>query len=259
MTMLAWFRKLFAETGAAPSFDSVGVEISAEENTVVYAIGDIHGRFDLLRLAESKIIEDIGPGSEAVVVYLGDYIDRGPESRGVLEHLRAGAAPNFRRICLRGNHDESFRRFLETPLEERGWLELGGKQTLRSYGLSPDLIFDAKMNVDVIREFLDARVPRSHREFLSAMPHWARFGDYVFVHAGLQPGVKLEEQEPNNLMWIREPFLSSGPKLPFTVIHGHTPGQAISYGPNRIGIDTGAYATGILTVLKVTKDGTKAL
>lgn len=257
--MLSWIRKIFKEKGAQPSFETIGVEILSEDHDVVYAVGDIHGRLDLLQHVEGKIADDIGTERRATVIYLGDYIDRGPDSRAVLEHLRSGVSQNFDRICLRGNHDEVFRRFLHAPLEERGWLELGGKQTLRSYGLSPDLLLDTKSDPDVIREFLDARIPTSHRDFLAAMPHWARFGNYLFVHAGVQPGVPVEEQEPDDLMWIREPFLKKGPQLPLTVVHGHTPGQAISYGPNRIGIDTGAYATGVLTVLKVTPDGATAL
>lgn len=254
---------MFGASGApldgAAFEECIGVDISSDDHARVYAIGDIHGRYDLLCEAEQKIANDIGDGPPAVVVYLGDYIDRGPQSAAVLHHLLSTNAPNFRRICLRGNHDEVFRHFLQAPVGERGWLDMGGKQTLMSYGLGVDLLFDGKMRSEEISAVLNARVPKAHRDFLDAMPHWARFGHYLFVHAGVQPGVPLEEQDPGDLLWIREPFLSEGPQLPYTVVHGHTPGKAIVYGPNRIAIDTGAYATGRLTVLKVTEAGAEPL
>ncbi len=258
--MLRWMKKTFSrqpsrESVAAPT----GIEIPQGRFDTIYAVGDIHGRLDLLVESDQKIEADIGPDERALVVYLGDYIDRGPESRGVIEHLRSNRNPKFLRLCLRGNHDDVFLSFLDRPLEEWGWLDLGGKETLRSYGMSIDPYRDRAMGKQALQEMLNVHVPQSHREFFSKTRLWARSGDFLFVHAGIQPRIALERQDPTDFMWIREPFLSEGPGLPLTVVHGHTPGAVVSYGRNRIGIDTGAYATGRLSVLKVANGTTSEL
>ena len=256
--MLRWLKKTFTqkpqpETTVGP----IGIDVPEGRFDVVYAVGDIHGRLDLLLESDRKIEADIAEGQRALVIYLGDYIDRGPDSRGVIEHLSVHRDLKFLRLCLRGNHDDVFLNFLDRPLDEWGWLDIGGKETLRSYGLTLDPYRDRALGQQALVEMLNAHVPQSHREFFSKSRLWARSGEFLFVHAGIQPGVSLERQEPSDFMWIREPFLSEGSRLPFTVVHGHTPTTTISFGRNRIGIDTGAYATGRLSVLKIA-DGVAA-
>lgn len=228
-----------------------GLDIPPGAFQRIYAVGDIHGRLDLLLDMDRRIEADIGDGETALVVYLGDYIDRGPDSRGVIEHLRVDTNPRFRRLCLRGNHDDIFLTFMENPLAEWNWLDLGGRETLRSYGLAIDPYRDRSIGDDGLKDLLRSHVPENHRDFLSGTPLWARAGDFLFVHAGIQPGIALERQEPSDFMWIREPFLSEGPRLPLTVVHGHTPDTAIVFGRNRIGVDTGAYATGRLSAVRI--------
>jgi serine/threonine protein phosphatase 1 len=249
--MLRWLSAALRgkNKGAAPQ--APGVDLSMTGNATIYAVGDVHGRLDLLRAVEDRIAADIPGGENAIVLYLGDMIDRGPESSGVLEHLRQKQGPGFVRLCLRGNHDDVFLSFLERPLAEWGWLDMGGRETLRSYGLMLDPFRDRSLGHEALVELLNTHVPQSHRQFLAQTPFWARRDDFLFVHAGIQPGIQLDRQDPMDFLWIREPFLSQGPQLPLTVVHGHTPGASIAYGQNRIGIDTGAYATGRLSVLKV--------
>lgn len=250
--MLGWIKKAVSRKPVQEaSSQGQGIDIPAGRFDKIYAIGDIHGRLDLLLEADRRIEADIAKDERALAIYLGDYIDRGPASCGVLEHLSTNRNLNFFRLCLRGNHDDVFLRFLDRPLEEWGWLDLGGKETLRSYGFTIDPFRDRALGRDALVDILSAKIPASHREFVASTPLWARSENFLFVHAGIQPGIVLERQDPHDFMWIREPFLSKGPGLPFTVVHGHTPGTSVSYGPNRIGIDTGAYATGRLTVLRL--------
>lgn len=257
MAMFKWIRKSLGLQedlgGTHPAVN--GIDVYEDAFKTIYAIGDIHGRHDLLKDAEGRIEADIGEGQGALVIYLGDYIDRGPSSAQVLEHLLNPLTPRFTRLCLRGNHDDVFLRFLESPLKEEGWLDFGGRETLLSYNLDPRKLRDAWGDPLAVDALLRRHIPETHRALLRAMPLFARWSSYLFVHAGLKPRVPLHKQDPYDLLWIREPFLSAGPDLPMTVVHGHTPQETISYGPNRIGIDTGAYATGRLTVLKVTAEG----
>ncbi|SOC81951.1 serine/threonine protein phosphatase 1 [Ensifer adhaerens] len=250
--MLRWMKKNFTrKSDREPSAPAIGIDVPQGRFDVIYAVGDIHGRLDLLLESDRKIEADIAENERALVIYLGDYIDRGPDSRGVIEHLQSHGDLKFMRLCLRGNHDDVFLSFLEKPLAEWGWLDLGGRETLRSYGIALDPYRDRALGHQALVEMLNAHVPATHRQFFSKTRLWARSGDFLFVHAGIQPGMAIERQEPRDFMWIREPFLSEGSGLPLTVVHGHTPGAVVSYGPNRIGIDTGAYATGRLTVLKI--------
>jgi serine/threonine protein phosphatase 1 len=219
----------------------------------IYAIGDIHGCFRELQDAETRIASDIQrSGKTGLVVFLGDYVDRGPDSAKVVEHLLTPSTLGLRRLALCGNHDEIFSRLMTDPDRLSDWLALGGEQTLRSYGLDPQCL--AMAPAAEIKHRLAQAVPASHRTFLANLPLYLKIGDMVFVHAGLRPRVMLEDQSDDDLIWIREPFLSHGSGLPLLVIHGHTPHPEPSLGPGRIGIDTGACFTGVLTVLKI--DGT---
>lgn len=224
----------------------------------IYAIGDIHGRLDLLDRLHGLIEADIAAASpsETAIVYLGDYIDRGPDSRRVLEHLSGGnPADGIERIALCGNHDDTFLKFLRDPAGNAAWLDFGGDATLRSYGLGHLAHLRRPKELARAADAIRAAVPREHVAFLEGLPAMLVQGGRVFVHAGIRPGLPLDAQSDADLLWIREPFLAEGPRLPITVIHGHTPGEEPVFGPGRIGIDTGCFATGRLTALKLTEAG----
>ncbi len=222
----------------------------------IYAIGDVHGCIDLLRAAEDSIRFDIEktdiPG---LVVLLGDYVDRGPDSAAVLSHLASAPVGRMRRLVLCGNHDDMFLRFLREPEKNRGWLDMGGRETLLSYGVSGrHLTFRRNEDILDLKHVLHDAIPEAHIQLLESMPIYARIGGHLFCHAGLRPGVPLEKQSDADLMWIREPFITKGPQLSYVTVHGHTPSTEPTMGPNRIGIDTGAYVTGRLSVLKLSGD-----
>ena len=233
------------ESGAAPRTPT-GLRI--------YAIGDIHGRADLLETVQGRIAGDLAhrPPADWRVVYLGDYVDRGPDSAGVIDRL-AVTGPADRSYFLRGNHDHALAAFLadpDTPGLYR-WLDDGGCKTLRSYGIevyTPTEIPDARAR-RALRSALVAAMPAEHVGFLEGLPHLIRLGDYAFVHAGVRPGVALEAQTPRDLMEIREPFLASTADFGAVVVHGHSPAPRPERRANRIGIDTGAGQGGPLTCL----------
>jgi serine/threonine protein phosphatase 1 len=222
-----------------------------DEFPVIYAIGDVHGCYDQLLEAERRIREDAAIHAErALVVLLGDYLDRGHHSREVIEHLCRPAAAGHRRIALCGNHDEAFRRLLEKPETFPEWSRFAGPETLASYGVDAAYLMRHGGIPALDRALRDA-VPTQHRNFLEELPSMLTVGDIVFVHAGLRPGVPLLQQRDSDLLWIREPFLARGPELPMLVVHGHTPVHRPFFGNGRIAIDTGAFATGRLTVLRI--------
>jgi len=216
----------------------------------LYAIGDVHGRDDLLADLLGRIEEDSarrGP-AKRILVFLGDLIDRGPSSKEVVERLRTCRPARTRLVFLAGNHEEVLLRILggEASLIP-DWLRFGGAECLRSYGADPHQLrkMDSASALDVIRSV----IPKAHAEFLGSFDDTFRAGDYLFVHAGIQPGVPLAEQAPLDLHWIREPFLSDGTEHGLTVVHGHTIRKQVDERANRIGIDTGAYRFGVLTGL----------
>lgn len=222
----------------------------------IYAIGDVHGCLKELQAAEGRIADDIDrSGRPGLVVLLGDYVDRGPSSYQVVEHLLRPSELGLRRLALCGNHDDIFSKFIAEPHLHMDWLDLGGEQTLMSYGIDvAHLNLRHKARTGDLKQFLADAIPASHANFLAHLPILLKVGDLVFVHAGLRPRVQLVEQTDEDLMWIREPFISRGPGFPIVVIHGHTPHTEPSLGPGRIGIDTGAFFTGNLTVLKIDGD-----
>lgn len=218
---------------------------------LIYAIGDVHGCYDELVAAQERIVADaaghVGP---KVMVLLGDYVDRGPRSAEVIDLLRGEPPAGFRRICLAGNHDDLMLRFLEDPATHMNWLKYGGDTTLRSYGLDIAHLLRT-VEPSRLRGIVNEGVPQEHVTFLDRLPVALVCGGFLFVHAGMKPGVQLFDQTDHDLMYMREPFLSEGPGLAATVVHGHTPSQDVTYGANRIGIDTGAYMTGKLSVLRI--------
>ena len=217
----------------------------------LYAVGDIHGRLDLLDDLLRRIGDDLRrrPVDTAVLVCLGDLIDRGPDSAGVIERLRTLDLP-VKALFLLGNHEELLLRVLEG---EEGlaydWLGFGGDACAESYGVASAPL--KAMGERRIAETLAAAIPPAHLAFLRGFGDTVRFGDYLLVHAGIRPGIPIEEQQPHDLRWIRQPFLSDGHDHGCVVIHGHTITDGVDQRPNRIGIDTGAYRTGILTAAVV--------
>ena len=182
---------------------------------------------------------------------LGDFVDRGPNTAGVLDHLQKPMPKGLRRLCLAGNHENEMLRFLDHPAENAHWLEIGGTQTLHSYGIHLAGLERRRRTLAECLNEAGRAVPDVHRGFLRDLPVLLKCGDHVFVHAGVRPGVPLAEQKDADLTGIREPFLSEGPRLPVTVIHGHVPALSPWFGARKIGIDAGAYATGKLTALRI--------
>ena len=181
-------------------------------------------------------------------MFLGDYVDRGPSSREVVEYLIALERPGWEIVSLRGNHEHFFLEFLQNSEVYRIWREFGGGETLRSYGVRPPS-FDDLEEFSREREKFATNVPASHLRFLKALPLSFTAGDYLFAHAGVRPGIALERQSPEDLMWIRDEFLLSDRVLEKIIVHGHTPGERPVVRPNRICVDTGAYATDCLTAV----------
>lgn len=231
---------------------------------LVYAIGDIHGRNDLLVELLKDIKQDCGPrvrtgDDRAVLVFLGDYVDRGGHSRQVIEHVMALRDSGVYEVhALKGNHEEAFLRFLGEAEFGPAWAQHGGAETLTSYGVkAPTPRADDEQWVEAHASFVQA-VPVSHQQFLSSLELTASFGDYLFVHAGVRPGIKLADQIEHDLLWIRGDFLKHRKRFEKRVVHGHTPATAPEILPNRICVDTGAYASGLLTAIRLL-DGQETL
>lgn len=217
----------------------------------IYAIGDVHGRLDLLDDLLGRLAEDVAaapPGLRCQVVYLGDYVDRGPDSRGVIDRLLHAPAPaGVQPFFLMGNHERSLLDFLDTPAAAAQWLEYGGLACLRSYGVGASLGLRGADRLAAVRDAFADALPQAHLHFLRSMQQTHRNGDYLFVHAGIRPGVTLDRQVEEDLLWIREPFLGSRADYGVRVIHGHSVTAQPQVRDNRIGIDTGAFAGGPLT------------
>ena len=218
----------------------------------IYAIGDIHGCADRLGTLHDAIAADLAanPAAHSTLLHIGDYTDRGPDTRAVLDRLVTGEGlpPVTARVDLFGNHEEMMLAALAGDHPDH-WLLNGGDATLASYEIDP---------YTHARTWRD-RIPDAHRTWLETLPRTHEAGGYLFVHAGLRPGVPLDEQEEHDLLWIREPFLSSDEQRPFVTVHGHTPVRQPTIRPNRIGIDTGAVLGGPLTCLVLEEDGLRFL
>jgi serine/threonine protein phosphatase 1 len=221
-----------------------------------YVVGDVHGRLDLLDRLLIAIERDAerAPARTSLLVFLGDLIDRGPDSRSVIERLRTYRHDRLRPYFLFGNHEEILLRLLT---DERGilasWLKFGGAECLQSYGV--DLMLFAGATERDALAIVKQAIPPEHAQFIDSFTDTLNFGDYLFVHAGIRPGIDLRLQSQVDLRWIRSPFLESEADHGFVVVHGHTISDGIDERPNRIGVDTGAYRTGILTALAL--DGTR--
>jgi len=219
-----------------------------------YVVGDIHGRADLLDQIHTRITEDresAPPGARTSIVYLGDYIDRGADSRGVIERLIAHPLPAEMVVHLAGNHEQAMLEFLDGASDGYAWLAFGGHETVVSYGIRLLSAQPAKARMAKLREELAQAVPEAHVRFLRSLALTHRIGDFLFVHAGVRPGRSLENQEKQDLLWIREPFLNCDRWLGRMIVHGHTVVDKPEIRANRICIDTGAYFSNRLTCLVV--------
>lgn len=230
--------------------------------TRYYAIGDIHGHLDALQAAHDRIDADqdrVGD-PDAPVIHLGDLVDRGPDSAGVIELLRSGIAMGQPWHVLMGNHDELFLHFVDNPADvappmlppEIGWLNprVGGRTTLASYDMRQT---DSRAAEDLLAE-LPLRIPAVHADFLRGLPNF-HYGDGVFFcHAGICPGVPLEDQTGSDLRWIREPFLSDPRTHPALIVHGHTAIDRATHYGNRVNIDSGCGKGGVLSAVVIEGD-----
>jgi serine/threonine protein phosphatase 1 len=221
------------------------------EGIRIYAFGDIHGRADLLEELFTVVDRDLehNPISRPIEVYHGDYIDRGPDSARTLD-LLIERRRSQTTVFLKGNHEAYFLEVLRDAAKFEDWRQIGGLETLMSYGVQPLRHADAAEQVELIR-LLNNALPEEHLQFLQNLQLSFVCGDYFFVHAGVRPGIPLNEQQESDLLWIRNEFLNSDANFGKFVVHGHTPVRQPEKRENRINIDTGAYATGRLTVLKI--------
>lgn len=217
-----------------------------------YVIGDIHGRADLLgeliAIIKTDAIVRPGPGIN-VVVYLGDYVDRGRQSREVIDLILSDPLPDFAEVRLQGNHDETLLRFLTDSSVGPNWSAYGGDATLLSYGVRARADLVGLDRYEDMRRQLVQLMPPEHVKFFRELSLSCVAGDYLFVHAGIRPGVPVDQQLPIDLLWIRDEFLDSAQNYAQIVVHGHTPSDEPDVRHNRIGIDTNAFVSGRLTCL----------
>ena len=217
----------------------------------VYAIGDIHGRLDLLRQLHRLIEQDAAerPDLARMVIYVGDYVDRGRHSRQTIDLLLDEPLPGFEAVHLRGNHEAIMLQSLTDPRMARHWLRFGGDMTLFSYGITLTASEATPETIEEAQIALRDALPRRHYRFLRRLRPAHSEGDYHFVHAGIRPGVPLDEQDQEDLLWIRDKFLKSKKHHGRVVVHGHSPVDQVDFRDNRIAIDTNAYASERLTAL----------
>lgn len=217
-----------------------------------YVVGDVHGMDRLLDDLLAKIERDLEerPISKANLVFVGDLIDRGPGSAEVIERLRTFSNPKLKTVFLLGNHEEVLLRILggESSLIGK-WLQFGGAECLLSYGVDPKAL-KGMSEQEALAE-VQAKIPATHAEFIRGFADTCRIGDYLIVHAGVRPGVEIDQQRQSDLRWIRDPFLTNQTDHGVVVVHGHTIVGAVEQHPNRIAIDTGAYRSGILTAIVI--------
>lgn len=248
---------------AAPIVDRV---THAPDGECLYAIGDIHGRRDLLERLIEQIEEDsasLPEGTKRTLVFLGDYIDRGLQSRDVIDLLVSDRLKDFETVFLMGNHEEALLRFLQDASFGKQWVRYGGGETLYSYGFQPpntrtsltshEAMQAAQKAWEKVWQEFRARLPQEHLAFYSSLLPYHVAGDYMFVHAGMRPNVPLDQQSERDMLWIRDEFLDDTQPFEHLVVHGHTPADGIFRDNRRIGLDTGAFISGRLSAAKLFK------
>lgn len=246
-TPTAALTALWRRTWGAASQEERGRAVPA--GIRIYAIGDIHGRSDLLDQVLARIDRhrsEAGP-ARSIEVFLGDYVDRGPDSRGVIERLVARMQEQ-EVVALCGNHEDLMRSVLERPDQLPFWARNGGFETLMSYGVPVPPRIDPQGGEPLVERLREV-LPEDHRRFLYSLADSFACGDYLFVHAGIRPGVPLDQQSREDLLWIRDEFVGSREDFGAVVVHGHTPVRQVEFHPNRINLDTGAYITNSLSCL----------
>ena len=220
----------------------------APQGMRLYAIGDVHGRLDLLAAMHRAIDAELARDGAADwrIIHLGDYVDRGPDAKGILDFLIDKRARDPRIVCLGGNHEQGLLDFLVMPSADGLFVRFGGAETARSYGV--DLMAGS---IGTVHRALAAAIPPGHMEFVKNLPLSASFGDFFFCHAGIRPDTPLDRQEAHDLIWIRDEFLSHAGLYDKVIVHGHTPGRAADVRPNRVNLDSYACGTGRLSALAV--------
>lgn len=221
----------------------------------VYAIGDVHGCLDLLLGLEGKIFKDASESENNLLIYMGDYIDRGPDSYGVIEHLMSQPPTGFRRICLKGNHEDLMLRFVGNPASAQSWLKFGGRQTLLSYGAQYENISSLDPKSRKTRFLLERILPEEHLEFLGSLPHVVELKRFFLAHAGVNPTKSLSSQSVRDILWGRTEFLQTPQAYEKDIVHGHYVVEHAAQTVGKVSIDTGAYASGKLTAAKLDFNG----
>lgn len=222
------------------------------DDTLTYAVGDVHGCHELLLELEARIEADAAlfPGRKLIIM-LGDYVDRGPASSGVLDHLLRPPPEGFERICLAGNHEIAMLDYHDGRIGLGEWAPLGGDTTLRSYGQDPDYIGKAFGSARKAGDHMRKSISADHVEFLRELPVLVETPDFLFVHAGIRPGVSLQDQTDDDLTKIRSDFLHHPHGLRQWVVHGHTPVPSVMPEDRRINVDTGAFYSGCLSAVRI--------
>lgn len=246
--MLRWLSKVRGKpTAAARGAQTVAILEHGPFNGPIYVVGDVHGCFALYRALEKAILKDAGTlGENPTIILLGDVVDRGPDTAGLLDHLIAPTAPGVTRICLRGNHEDMMLQFLSAPTINSPWLEFGGFETLMSYGLALDL--DTSPSSRRLMQMLQAHIPQAHCDFLEQLPFGLHAGRYALVHAAIDPAAPLDCQPRQTVLWGDPEGLSVDG---LTIVHGHIIVSEAIVGKDRIALDTGAYQRGTLTAARL--------
>lgn len=263
--MADWLAPLRRLIGRAPAEADDGEPTATRLETEtapehIYAIGDVHGAYDLFVDLEGQIVADAAArGGDAWIVVLGDFVDRGPGSAQVIDRLLAQRSIPLRRWVLRGNHEAMFLDFLNRPTKALAWLGMGGRETLLSYGVSAGLLDDPRTDLKRIHAAALASIPDDHIAFLRRTPLLLSTPRAIFVHAGLDPARSLAAQTDRDLLWFRDKFAADYSVFGRPVVHGHTPLEQPYLSPWRLDIDTGACFSGRLTAARLSQDGTIGL
>lgn len=232
-------------------------DAKAPDNTRIYAIGDVHGYLDLLFEIHDLISDDLAnnPIKHHKIIHLGDYVDRGPNSKGCIQFLINLMTTNPNVSCLKGNHEDKMVKFLHEPIESaHSFLTYGGAECALSYGVEPVPLTVSNQEMTEFSNTFREAVPKSHIQFINELLIYQSEGDYLFVHAGIRPNVALRQQSDHDLMTIRRDFIHHTGLYEKVIVHGHTPHHPIEIKPNRMNADTCAYDTGVLTCIVLEDD-----